>query len=101
MRTIPPIPPPGAATPLGASGAPARAAWQAAQEFEAVFLGQMLHAMMPEATPEGSFGGGPAEGTYRGMMNEQLGRAIARSGGIGVAPAVFREILRQQELKAT
>lgn len=101
MSTPPVLPSPGAATPFAAGGATARSAWDAAQEFEAVFLSQMLNAMMPEGLPEGGFGGGRAEGTYRGMMNEQLGRAIARNGGIGIAPAVYREILRQQELKAT
>jgi Rod binding domain-containing protein len=74
-----------------------REAWQAAQEFEAVFLGQMLHAMMPVDEASAGLAGGRTEGTYRELMNEHLGRAIARSGGIGIAPAIYREMLRQQE----
>jgi Rod binding domain-containing protein len=46
---------------------------------------------------DGLFGGGAGEDTYRGLLNQEYGKAIARSGGIGLADTVTREILKMQE----
>ena len=70
---------------------------QAAEDFEAVFLGQMLAPMFEGLETEGLFGGGSAERVYRSMMIQEYGRAMAAGGGIGIADAVQREILRMQE----
>ena len=70
---------------------------QAAEDFEAVFLGQMLAPMFQGLETEGMFGGGSAERVYRSMMVQEYGRAMASNGGIGIADAVQREILRMQE----
>jgi len=67
-----------------------------AREFEAVFLGQMTKIMMETVPTDGPFGGGHGEEMFRGVMAEQLGDAIARRGGIGLAPAVLQQILRMQ-----
>jgi len=73
------------------------AARKAAEQFEAVFLSQML-APMFETVPTDSFmGGGQAESVYRGMMVEEMGKSLAKQGGIGIADSVFREILKLQE----
>lgn len=69
---------------------------EAAQQFEAVFVGQLTQMMLSTVTEDGVFGGGNAESIYKGMMAEQLGNEIARKGGIGIAPAVLDEILRLQ-----
>jgi len=70
---------------------------EAAEQFEAVFLSQML-APMFETVPTDSFmGGGQAESVYRGMMVEEMGKSLAKQGGIGIADSVFREILKLQE----
>ena len=70
---------------------------RAAEEFEAVFLAQMLAPMFEIAKTDGLFGGGPGEDVYRSMMVEEYGKAIARSGGVGIADHVERELLRIQE----
>ena len=74
-----------------------KAARQAAEDFEATFLSQMLSPMF-ETVPTDSFmGGGHAEQVYRGMMVEEMGKEIAKQGGIGIADSVYREILKLQE----
>lgn len=74
-----------------------QAAREVAQNFEAVFLSQML-APMFETIPTDSFmGGGHAEKVYRGMMVEEMGKEIAKQGGVGIADSVYREILKLQE----
>lgn len=74
-----------------------RAARETAEQFEAIFLSQMI-APMFETIPTDSFmGGGHAESVYRGMMVEEMGKSIAKSGGIGIADSVYREIIKMQE----
>ncbi len=70
---------------------------QAAEDFEAVFVSQMLAPMFETLESDTMFGGGPGEGIYRSMMVEEYGRAIARTGGVGIADQVERELLRIQE----
>lgn len=90
------IPAPLSPAGAGSTSAPDRVR-QAAVEFEAVFLSQMLRPMFAGISADGPFGGGHAEQTYRSMMLDEYGRSIARSGGIGIADAVMREMLGVQE----
>mgnify|MGYP001431441212 CR=1 FL=1 len=83
----------GAQAPAGGNGR-LRAA---ADEYEAVFLSQMLEAMTSGIKTDGPFSGGPAEGIYRSMLNQEYGKAIGKAGGGGIADAVYREMLRIQE----
>ena len=72
------------------------AAAQAAQEFESVFISQMLTPMFEGIEPDGLFGGGSAENIYKSMMLEEYGKLIAANGGIGIADAVKSEMLEMQ-----
>lgn len=69
----------------------------AAQEFEAVFISQMIKPMFEGISTEAPFGGGNAEEMYRSLMIDEYGKSIAKSGGIGVADQVMREMLKMQE----
>ena len=46
---------------------------------------------------EPMFGGGHSEAIYRSLLSDEFGRAAARSGGLGIADSVYREMLRTQE----
>lgn len=70
---------------------------KAAQDFEAVFISQMLQPMFETVEVDGLFGGGSAEETWRTLQVEEYGKLIARQGGIGLAPVVERELLKLQE----
>ena len=72
---------------------------QVAQEFEAFFLGQMLQPMFAGLDTDGPLGGGSSEKLWRSMQVTEYGNAMARSGGIGIADAVLREMLAAQEIK--
>ena len=69
----------------------------AAEEFEAVFLSQMLGHMFSGIRTDGFFGGGQSEGMFRSLMINEYGRLISQSGGIGIADAVMAEMLEMQE----
>ena len=47
-----------------------------ADDFEAVFLGQMLKPMFQGIKPEAPFGGGNSEAMWRSMQIEEYGKAI-------------------------
>ncbi|MFC0383983.1 rod-binding protein [Muricoccus vinaceus] len=68
---------------------------QVARRFEAQALGALLKPVFGEA-PKGLLSGGTAEQQWRPMLVEQHARAWAGRGGIGIAPAVYSELLRAQ-----
>ena len=71
---------------------------QQAKELEAVFLNTLTKEMFSSVkTDEGSFGGGFAEETWRGIQAEQFANAMADQGGIGLADALMPTLLRLQE----
>jgi peptidoglycan hydrolase FlgJ len=72
---------------------------KAAQEFESVFISQMLGHMFVSVGNDEMFGGGEAEDIYRSMMIDEYGKLMAKSGGIGIADQVTRELLQNQEVK--
>lgn len=69
-----------------------------AEEFEAMFLSQMVSAMTAGLKTDGPFGGGHAEGVMRSLLNQEFGKAMAAHGGAGIADSVYRELLRLQEV---
>ena len=70
--------------------------WKAAQDFEAVFLGQMLAQMYQGIEAKAPFGGGFAEATYRSLMHQEIGKQMAATGGVGIAESVYAEMIRMQ-----
>ena len=70
---------------------------RAAEEFEAVFIAQMLAPMFEGLETDELFGGGAGEDIYRSVLVEEYGKSIARAGGIGLSDTIQREILRLQE----
>lgn len=67
-----------------------------AQEFEAVFLGQMTQLMMESVDVGDEFSGGHGEEMFRGVLAEKLGQEFAKRGGFGLAPAVMEQIIKLQ-----
>jgi peptidoglycan hydrolase FlgJ len=70
-----------------------------AQQFERMFIAEMLRPMFEGLETDGPFGGGNAEATFRPMLIDQYADAIAKGGGVGIADSVLKEILRMQGLE--
>ncbi len=86
----PSLPTPGADT----ANPPARevALRDAAEELEAAFLAEMLkQARFGEA--RGAFGGGAGEEQFASFLRLEHARAMAASGGIGLAENLFRSLV--------
>jgi flagellar protein FlgJ len=91
-----------AATPAKTTLSPAQIGKirKAAQDFEAMALGELLQPMFKTVdTSKGLFGGGAGEATWKPMMVDEIAKTIAKHGGIGLADSVMREMLRMQETK--
>lgn len=93
-----------AALPLAASPAPpatsgglAGSAQKTGEDFEAFFLSQVFDNMFAGVDADPVFGGGHGETVYRSLLLQEYSKVAARSGGIGIADAVQREILRTRE----
>ena len=71
---------------------------KAAQEFEAMAIGQLLTPMF--ATVDGSkgmFGGGEGEAAWKPMMISTMAKQMAAHGGLGLAQPIMQQMLRMQE----
>lgn len=87
------------AAPIVPKGVDAAAAKKAAQNFESFFLSQTFESMFDGVGEDDLFGGGEGERIYRSMLLQEYSKVAAKSGGIGIADAVQREIMRAQEAK--
>ena len=74
-------------------------AWETAQGLEANFFQTMIGTMFEGIQGDGPMGtSATGQDAWRGMLMEQYGKNISAKGGIGLAPQIYREMLRHQEL---
>ena len=100
-----PLTTPGAPLPLGGPVRPMNADVQSAppeilrvaEEFESVFLAEMLAPMFEALDTEGLGGGGQGEQMFRPMLVQQYAESISQAGGGGIADSIVRELLRMQQ----
>ncbi len=70
-----------------------------ANEVESLFLAQMLKTMRAASSIKGGPLTGQGQQMYNDMMDEELGRTLAKNGGLGLADLLTRDILRRQNLE--
>jgi Rod binding domain-containing protein len=92
-------PAPAAAPRLASSRVDPTAARKSAEDFTAFFFTQSLETIYSGISSDTLFGGGSGENIYRSLLTQEYGKMAARSGGMGIADSVQREILRMQEAK--
>jgi peptidoglycan hydrolase FlgJ len=74
-------------------------AHKAAVDFEGFFVASALESIFSGIETDGLFGGGHGEKVFRSMLLQEYGKSIAERGGLGIADAVQREIIRLQEVQ--
>lgn len=70
---------------------------KAAQDFEAVFVSQMMQQMFAGVKTDTMFGGGQGEEMFRSMMIDEYGKQVVKHGGLGIAQSVMNTMLAAQE----
>lgn len=71
---------------------------RAAEEFESVFISEMLAPMFEGLETDGLGGGGMGEEIFRPMLVERYAEAITRAGGVGIAESIIAEFARMQTM---
>jgi peptidoglycan hydrolase FlgJ len=70
----------------------------AARDFEGVALGELFQPMFETLGGSGGpFSGGAGEQQWMPILAQQIGRAVAASGGLGLAGPVMQAMLMAQE----
>ncbi len=67
-----------------------------AQDFEAVFMSEMIKPMFEGIEVEAPFGGGKGEEIFRGMMLTEFGKEIAKRDVTGIQTQVMNKLIEMQ-----
>jgi flagellar protein FlgJ len=70
-----------------------------AKSFESSFLSLMMQQMFEGVETSTPFGGGQGETMFRSFMTDAFAKQMADRGGIGIADAVTKEMLKMQGLE--
>ncbi len=71
---------------------------KAAQDFEAMAIGQLLEPMFDTVdTAHGLFGGGAGEEAWKPMLVQEFAKQIEAHGGLGLAKPVYDAMVRKQQ----
>lgn len=70
---------------------------ETAQQFESMFLSQMLSYMMPKMDTDNPFNGGKGEEVFKSFMTNEYASIMAKTGKTGISQMVEREMIRMQE----
>lgn len=68
----------------------------AAQDFEAVFLTEMLKPMFNMVEVNETFGGGKGEEVFGDFLVQEYAKMIAKQGGIGLSVHIKAEMIKMQ-----
>lgn len=69
---------------------------KSAQEFEGMFLAEMLSHMFEGVEVDPEFGGGHGEEMFRSMLVQEYGKEIAKGPGLGIAANVKQAMIAAQ-----
>lgn len=70
---------------------------EAARDFEALFMAEMMKPMFEGISTEAPFGGGKTEDVFRGFLLREYGQLISQTGSIGLADFVRTAMVEMQE----
>lgn len=71
---------------------------KAAQDFEAMAIGQLLEPVFATVdTSKGMFGGGAGEESFKPMLITEMAKAVEAHGGLGLSDSIYRAMMKMQE----
>lgn len=69
-----------------------------AEDFEAFYAGLVFEQMSSDIEPDPVTGGGEGEDMFKGLLNQEYGKAVARTHSLGIADIVQKQLLQIQEV---
>jgi peptidoglycan hydrolase FlgJ len=89
------------ATPDGKTTPKAKKAWAAAQNFESIFVKNLLSQAFSGVKGTGPMGTeGTGTETWRDLLVNEYAKSTTKAGGIGVSNSVYSELMKVQEHKS-
>lgn len=86
--------------PKVAQGATKTEIRKTAEEFEAMFITEMLKPMFEtNGEVEPMFGGSHGEEMFKSLMIDEYGKNVAANGGIGIADSIEAQMIKYQEVE--
>ncbi len=70
---------------------------KATQNFEAIFVNMLIKSMWKTIPESGLFEKNSATNIYEGIIQSALSEEIARSGGLGMAEMLYRQINTEEK----
>jgi len=70
---------------------------EAAKEFEAVFVAEMMKPMFEGLKHDGPFGGGKGEEIFHGMLVQEYGKLLSQTGSVGIADNIKGAMIQMQQ----
>ena len=71
--------------------------WSACKDFESIFIGQMLKQMRDSVQTSDPLNQGAANKMWRGMLDDETAKTMSKSGGIGLAEGLYRQMVNRVE----
>ncbi|MFA5479418.1 MAG: rod-binding protein [Candidatus Muiribacteriota bacterium] len=62
------------------------------QEFESIFVNEMMKAMRKTINKTGLVDGGQAENIFQSMLDEEYAREISQNGTLGLSDMLFNQL---------
>ena len=73
---------------------------KACDDFEALFMAQMLKFMRQSLPQTGFFGEGVGSDVYQSLMDQQLSQKLSQGKGLGLGKMIYQQVLRREEKTA-
>jgi len=66
--------------------------YEACQDFEALFIKQMLNSMRKTVNKTGLMEGGMAEDVFEDMLYDEYAKIMSKTAGLGLADMVYKQV---------
>jgi Rod binding domain-containing protein len=66
--------------------------YKVSQDFEAIFIKQMLNVMRKSVSKTGLMDGGMAEEIFEDLLYDEYAEKMAKSGSFGIADMIYRQL---------
>jgi flagellar protein FlgJ len=85
--------------PIGVprAGGETRTLREATQEFESLFVAHLLQSMRSTVPESGLLASGSGQRIFREMLDQELSRQVACSGGFGIGELLYRQLGGEQQ----
>jgi flagellar protein FlgJ len=94
------LPAPAAAGERGGKKINEKKLRQAGEDFEALFLNQLLQSMRRTVIKSKLLGEAPGKEVYQSLFDRELSQKMAHQGGLGLGKVLVQKVLEKEKIQA-